>query len=77
MTANRKPNTNPQKKTTQQPGKKPTQQQKKAASLDLSIVKDMSKGELVAFLSGAREILEESDYYAFAQKVIEEVSNNG
>jgi len=75
QTNTKQPNTNTQKKTTQQPGKKPTQVQKKAASLDFSIVQELGSQELNAFLRGAKGSLTTDEYAVFLEKVIKEVNN--
>jgi len=77
QTNTKKPETNPQKKVTQQPGKKPTQNQKKTASLDLSFIKEFGKDQLVAFLEGAKSKMSPKEYAVLLEKVIEEVNING
>jgi hypothetical protein len=59
-------NTNP----SQQPGSKTTKTSKKTASLDR--VKKMTTLECDAFLSGAREVLNGSEYVEFVEQVLKE-----
>jgi hypothetical protein len=75
QTNTKQPNTNPQKKVTQQPGQKPTQNQKKTASLDFTFLKEAGQEEISAFLEGAKSTLSEQEYAVFLEKVIKEVRN--
>ena len=70
QTKKKTPETNPQKKVTNQPGKKPTQNQKKTASIDEDVIKSMSSYELGAFLDGAKSVLDNEDYYSFLETVL-------
>jgi len=69
QTNTKTPQTNPQKKVTEQPGKKPTQYQKKTESSfsydDENVIKSMGVEELAFFLEGAKKELSFEKYIEF------------
>lgn len=65
QTKKKTPNTDPKKQQQQ----KPASPKKKAASLDEDFIREMSKDQWTAFLSGAKSELTEDDYSTFLDNI--------